>query len=63
MSDKTRLVVSRRAGEAIVIGGNILIRVGATKRAVKLCIEAPREVAIVREELITGEPQPRRWGP
>lgn len=63
MSDKTRLVVSRRAGEAIVIGGVVLIRVGATKRPVKLCVEAPREVTITREELLTNDSKPRRWGP
>lgn len=62
MSERTRLIVTRRAGEAVVIGGIVVVRLGATKRQVKLCIEAPREVSVVREELLIDQ-QPERWGP
>uniref|UniRef100_UPI0011B3FED4 carbon storage regulator n=1 Tax=Botrimarina colliarenosi TaxID=2528001 RepID=UPI0011B3FED4 len=50
------LVLSRRAGETIVIGGDISITVlGATKQTTRLGIEAPRKVPVVRQELRTGD--------
>ncbi len=50
------LVLSRRVGEAIVIGDDIVIRVtevrGRSSRAVvKLGIEAPQGTKILREEV------------
>ncbi len=46
------LVLRRRVGEGIVIGKNLVIRVLSIEHGdVKLGIEAPREVKILREEL------------
>ncbi|TVR11804.1 MAG: carbon storage regulator [Planctomycetota bacterium] len=48
------LVLSRRADEAIVIGNNIVVRVlGVEKNGqVRLGIEAPRSLRILRHELL-----------
>jgi carbon storage regulator len=48
------LILSRRPGDAIVIDGGIRIVVLASgQRCVRLGIEAPAQVGIVREEIIT----------
>ncbi|MDX9813996.1 MAG: carbon storage regulator CsrA [Sulfurimonas sp.] len=47
------LVLGRRVDESIVIGEDIKITVvSVEKGVVKLGIEAPKEVAILREELV-----------
>jgi len=47
------LILSRRPGDAIVIDGGIRIVVLASgQRCVRLGIEAPAEVGIVREEVL-----------
>lgn len=47
------LVLTRRAGEAIVIDGDIRVVVLSNdKRGVRLGIEAPTDRAVLREELI-----------
>lgn len=47
------LVISRKIGEAIVLGENIKVTiVSAGNDKVTLGIEAPRDVKIVREELL-----------
>lgn len=47
------LVLSRRLGEKIYIGGNICITVVDIDRGkIRLGIEAPRDVAIYRQELL-----------
>ena len=47
------LILTRKKDEAIRIGESILVRVvEIDKNTVKLGIEAPREVEILREELI-----------
>lgn len=47
------LILSRRAGDAIVIEGGIRIVVLASdRRGVRLGIEAPPHVSIVREEIV-----------
>lgn len=47
------LVLTRRAGEAIMIDGDIRVVVLSNdKRGVRLGIEAPAERAVLREELI-----------
>lgn len=47
------LVLKRKEGESIIIGGNILVKVHKVEgRAVKLAIEAPKEITIIRAELI-----------
>jgi carbon storage regulator len=59
------LVLSRKRGERIRIGGSVVLTVSAMRGGqVRLAFEAPREVAIVREELEDGRREiipPRRW--
>ena len=45
------LILTRRIGENIVIGDNIVIRVLDINHQVKLGIEAPREIEVHREEI------------
>jgi len=47
-----RLVISRKPGQSLRIGANIVIHFReVTAGRVKIAIEAPREVAVVRSEL------------
>ena len=47
------LILKRRSGEKIFIGDDIeIIVVGIEKRSIKLGIDAPASVNIVREELM-----------
>lgn len=46
------LRVTRRAGERVIVGGEVVIEVLEVRGAtVRLGIDAPREVSIYREEL------------
>ena len=46
------LVLSRKVGERILIGPDIAVTVvRGTGGGVRLCIEAPQELPVVREEL------------
>lgn len=46
------LILTRRIGESIVIGDNIVVVVlGMTGGQVKLGIEAPKDVSVHREEI------------
>jgi carbon storage regulator len=48
----TMLILSRKIGEEIILGDDIVIKVTETaKGSVKLGIEAPREMIILRGEL------------
>jgi carbon storage regulator len=47
------LVLSRKINETIVIGGNIRVTMTSIRnRQVRLAIDAPPEVRVMREELI-----------
>jgi len=47
------LVLARKLDESIVIGDNIVVKVVAIENGVvKLGIEAPKEISIIRDELI-----------
>ncbi len=46
------LMLSRKIGERLIIGGDIVITVAEIQRGrVRLGIEAPAEITVVREEL------------
>jgi carbon storage regulator len=53
------LVLSRKVGERIVIGGDIVVTVVRIQgQQVRIGIEAPSEVSVMREELVrTKSPQ------
>lgn len=54
------LVLTRKSGEAIRLGDDVVITVTHISRdRVKLGIEAPREVPILRGELAQTSPEPR----
>ena len=47
------LVLGRKVDESIVIGDNIVVKVVSVENGVvKLGIEAPKEISIIRDELI-----------
>lgn len=47
------LILRRKAGEALQIGDNIRITVvGVDEGGARLAIEAPREIPVLREELL-----------
>ena len=47
------LILSRRAGESVTIGNDIKVKVvSVSGNQVRLGIEAPREVRVLREEII-----------
>jgi carbon storage regulator len=47
------LILSRRAGESVTIGNDIKVRVvSVTGNQVRLGIEAPRDVRVLREEIL-----------
>lgn len=52
------LVLSRGEGERIIIGNDIIITIlGVDGRFVKIGIDAPKEIKILREELYEKDPQ------
>ena len=47
------LVLARKLNESIVIGDNIIVKVVSLENGVvKLGIDAPKEISIIRDELI-----------
>lgn len=55
------LVLTRKVGEEIVIGGNIRVRVLSIQgNQIRLGFVAPREIPIQRQELLASDPVNRR---
>lgn len=53
------LVLSRKTDERIVIGDNITVTLLAVRgNTVRLGIDAPREIRVVRGEIVSREPEP-----
>jgi carbon storage regulator len=51
------LVLNRRREESIIIGGNIEIRILRLQGdRVRVGVDAPREVSVMRKELLDAEP-------
>jgi carbon storage regulator len=49
------LILTRREGESLILGGDTVIRIlGVRGNNVRVGIEAPEDVSIVRSELIAG---------
>ncbi len=47
------LVLKRKEGQSLIIGGKIIVKVVEVEgKSVKIGIEAPKDINIVREELI-----------
>jgi len=58
------LILSRKPGDAIVIEGGIRIVILASdKRGVRIGIDAPSDVSIVREEILTQVAAQNRRAP
>ena len=52
------LILTRKTSQGIVLSGNVIVRILAVDgERVKLGIDAPRSVQVLREELITN-PRP-----
>jgi carbon storage regulator len=55
------LVLTRRSEESVIIGGNIIVTIlDVEGEKVKLGIDAPREVTILRKELLAAVHQQNR---
>ena len=52
------LVISRKVGEKFFVGEEITITVvRVSNGGVRIGIEAPKELSVMREELVTEEPE------
>ncbi len=55
------LVLTRKVDESIVISGNITIKIlGVERDRVKIGIAAPKEIIVLRKELLDRADSPRR---
>jgi len=55
------LVLTRKAGERIVIADNVIVEVLEVQgNRVRIGIQAPQGVTILREELLLGKPEQKR---
>lgn len=51
------LMIRRKIGESFVIGGNITVTISKiTGNAVHVAIDAPREILVLRSEIIKNMP-------
>ena len=58
------LVLTRKAGERIVIADNVVVEVLEVQgNRVRIGIQAPQGVTILREELLTGKPAQPKTNP
>jgi carbon storage regulator len=56
------LVLTRKIGESIVIGDDVVVTVRAMHGGrVRLSIEAPLDVTVLRDELIGERPAREEW--
>lgn len=55
--EHSRLSITRRHNEIVHIGDDIAIRVTVTNGQPRLLIQSPRDVTILRDELINKEPE------
>ena len=56
------LVLSRKIGQSIVIGKDVVVTVCEMHGGrMRLAIEAPRDVLVLRKELVEGRPSPEEW--
>jgi carbon storage regulator len=56
------LVLSRKIGESIIIGKDVVVTVCEMRGGrMRLAIEAPRDVLVLRKELVEGRPSPEEW--
>ena len=51
------LIIKRKAGESVTLNNDITVTVLTTGNEVKLSIEAPKDVKILRTELLAREPE------
>lgn len=55
------LVLTRKAGERIVIADNVVVEVLEVQgNRVRIGIQAPQGVTILREELLVGKPEQKK---
>lgn len=52
------LIIGRNMGQSIVINGNITVKVLRIRGALKLAVDAPKDVTIERGEAV-GHAQPK----
>jgi carbon storage regulator len=58
------LVLSRKIGEYIQIGDGVVVTVREMRGGrVRLAVEAPQEVLVLRGELAAGQPSALEWRP
>ena len=56
------LVLSRKIGESILIGEDVVVTVRETHGGrIRLAIEAPRDVLVLRSELVVDQPPFSKW--
>lgn len=55
------LILTRKVDQGLVIAGNIYVRVlGVERDRVKIGIAAPREIIVLREELLEREEEAKK---